>query len=107
MQYACASHSSGAIKCVIIGDGAVGKTCLFLRYITGGFKTQHEPTICDVYAMKVTYQDKPFTLKLFDTAGQEDFEHLRNLCYHEANVFILCFAVDNRDSFENIEKVRP
>lgn len=39
---------------------------------------------------------------LWDTAGQEDYELLRPLSYPNTDVLLLCFAVDNRDSYENI-----
>lgn len=39
-----------------------------------------------------------------DTAGQEDFKDLRTLAYRNADVFIITFAVDNPNSFENANK---
>ena len=35
--------------------------------------------------------------------GQEDYAHIRPLSYDGVDVFLLCFSVDNRDSFENAE----
>ena len=40
-------------------------------------------------------------LALWDTAGQEEYEILRPLSYPNTDVVLLCFSVDNRDSFEN------
>lgn len=42
------------------------------------------------------------TVKLIDTAGQEEYERVRKLFYNEADCFILCYDVSNRDSFNNI-----
>ena len=39
---------------------------------------------------------------LWDTAGQEDYEQLRPLSYPNTDVIIICFAIDNRDSFANV-----
>jgi Ras family protein A len=40
--------------------------------------------------------------------GQEDYSHIRPLSYQDAHVFLICFAVDNRDSFDNVSaKVAP
>ena len=46
---------------------------------------------------------EPYTLGLFDTAGQEDYDRLRPLSYPQTDVFLVCFSVDNRDSFDNVE----
>lgn len=42
------------------------------------------------------------TLHLLDTAGQEDYDKLRPLSYANASVFLVCFSVASRTSFENI-----
>jgi small GTP-binding protein len=44
------------------------------------------------------------TVKLIDTAGQEEYERVRKLFYQEANCFILCYDISNRPSFSNIEQ---
>ncbi|KAK4316594.1 hypothetical protein Pmani_012265 [Petrolisthes manimaculis] len=41
-------------------------------------------------------------MMLWDTAGQEEYERLRPLSYPGTHVFIVCFALDNRASFENV-----
>ena len=47
-------------------------------------------------------------LALWDTAGQEDYDRLRPLSYPDTDVILMCFAIDNPDSLENIpEKWTP
>ncbi|KAG7204170.1 hypothetical protein KM043_002008 [Ampulex compressa] len=46
----------------------------------------------------------PYTLGLFDTAGQEDYDRLRPLSYPQTDVFLVCFSVVSPSSFENVKE---
>uniref|UniRef100_A0A2K6V8M1 Cell division cycle 42 n=1 Tax=Saimiri boliviensis boliviensis TaxID=39432 RepID=A0A2K6V8M1_SAIBB len=66
------------IKCVVGGDGAISKTYLLISYTTNKFPLEYVPT--------------PYTLRLFDTAGQEDYDKLQLLSYPQTDIFLVFFS---------------
>ena len=97
------------IKMLVVGDGAVGKTCLLMRYTQNKFPTNYVPTVFEnitkVVSVKLNENDDKETkvsLDLWDTAGQEEFDRMRHLSYPDTDVFLMCFSVVSPTSFENV-----
>jgi small GTP-binding protein len=94
--------STITIKLVVVGDGAVGKTCLLISYAKNEFPQDYVPTVFDNYVVNVNAGDQTIELGLWDTAGQEEYDRLRPLSYANANVFLICFSLVNPTSYDNV-----
>lgn len=88
-------------KIVIVGDGACGKTSLLYVFTLGEFPTEYHPTVFENYVTDCRIDGKAVQLALWDTAGQEEYERLRPLSYHNLHVILIGFALDVPDSLEN------
>ena len=95
-------------KLVVVGDGECGKTCLLIVFSKDEFPDVYVPTVFETYVADIEVDNTQVELALWDTAGQEDYDRLRPLSYPDTDVIIMCFAINNPDSFENImEKWLP
>ncbi|KAJ7131522.1 small GTPase Cdc42 [Mycena crocata] len=90
------------LKCVVVGDGAVGKTSLLISYTTNKFPGKFVPAVCGTYVAPMQYGEDTYTLSLVDTDSTKDSDRLRPLSYPETDVFLVCFPVTSPASFENI-----
>lgn len=75
-----------------------------VSYSTNGFPNEYIPTAFDNYNVLVRVDGHPISVQLCDTAGQDDFDPLRSLCYPDSDVFLVCFSVINPTSFHNISE---
>merc|ERR1711990_574220 len=96
-------------KLVIIGDGAVGKTCVLEVYEKGAYvEVPYRPTVFHNAEKKIPHPTKPgeeAKFHLWDTAGQEAYEEARRVCYDGTHVLLIGFSVVEPDSLANVENL--
>lgn len=92
-------------KIIVVGDGAVGKTALALRYTKNTFSEDYLLTLGVNFLSKlIKVNNKNIKLQIWDTGGQELFRQLRSYYYKGANGGLLCYSSIDRKSYSNIFK---
>ena len=91
------------LKYIIIGDAAVGKSNLLLRFAQNDFKSEYQLTIgVEFGAKNIEIENKKYRLQIWDTAGQENYRSITRAYYKNSVCAILVYDITNRDSFEHI-----
>ena len=88
------------IKCVVVGDLTVGKTCLLESYKSGAYQEPYPKMCIDNYSANLIVDERQVNLGLWDTAAQADYDRLRPLAYPQTQVFLVCFSVVDPSSFD-------
>ena len=94
------------IKLVLLGESAVGKTALALRFAEEQFNElqqfrETQPTIGVAFLTKtVSLDDKKIKFEIWDTAGQERFHSIAPLYYRGAQAAIVVYDITKEDTFE-------
>jgi len=65
-------------RLVVVGAGAVGKSCLTLKYVQKVFVDVYNPTVEDSYRKQEMIDDEPAILDILDTAGQQEYSSVRD-----------------------------
>lgn len=87
------------LKISMIGNMAVGKSCLALRFVQNKFMDRHRPTITDVESKAVKIHGDYVIFQVWDTAGQERFRSLLPLYMKAIEGAVLVYDVTDRASF--------
>lgn len=91
------------LKLMMIGDQAVGKTALLVRYADGDFTEVLLPTIGIDFKIKtIELQGKLVKLQIWDTAGQERFRTITQAYYRGAMGILLIYDVTNTKTWSNV-----
>jgi small GTP-binding protein len=88
------------LKILVIGESAVGKSCLLLRYTDNKFQESFMTTIgVDFKTKFIEIDGVRVKLQIWDTAGQEKFRSITKAYYRGAHGILVVFDVSRRDTF--------
>ena len=91
-------------KYIIIGDSAVGKSNILLRYIYNRFIEEFVSTVGVEFGSKnIRIEDKIYRLQIWDTAGQETFRSITRAYYKNSACACVVYDITNKNSFYNIK----
>ena len=87
-------------KLVLLGESAVGKSSLVLRFVKGQFLDYQESTIGAAFLTQtVCLNETTVKFEIWDTAGQERYHSLAPMYYRGAQAAIVVYDITNADSF--------
>uniref|UniRef100_A0AAY4A949 small monomeric GTPase n=1 Tax=Denticeps clupeoides TaxID=299321 RepID=A0AAY4A949_9TELE len=97
---AAAGNKICQFKLVLLGESAVGKSSLVLRFVKGQFHEFQESTIGAAFLTQtVCLDDTTVKFEIWDTAGQERYHSLAPMYYRGAQAAIIVYDITNADSF--------
>jgi Ras-related protein Rab-2A len=92
-------------KYIILGDTAVGKSCLLLQFTDKRFRPDHDLTIgVEFGARFIQIEEKTVKLQIWDTAGQESFRSITRSYYRGATGALLVYDISRRDTFNHLSR---
>jgi len=88
---------------MMLGDAAVGKTSLTLRFISGFFLDDLKLTIgVDFYSKTTTLKEKKVKLQIWDFGGEQRFRFLLHQYCKGANAAFFLYDITNRLSLDHL-----
>ncbi|KAF9935304.1 hypothetical protein FBU30_004879 [Linnemannia zychae] len=92
---------------VVVGDGAVGKSAMTLRFLRDQFHDEYDPTIEDSYCKHIEVDDQEYTLDIIDTAGQHEYRgHWNDQFMRAGDGFICVYSIASMGSFNELAVFR-
>ncbi|KAK0465421.1 GTP-binding protein ypt5 [Desarmillaria tabescens] len=95
------ADKSVQVKLVLLGEAAVGKSSVVLRFVSNEFQANKEPTIGAAFlTQKCRLEDRVLRYEIWDTAGQERFHSLAPMYYRNAQAAVVVYDVTKATSLE-------
>jgi len=94
-----APKPSSSVKLVLLGEAAVGKSSLVMRFVNNDFQENKEPTIGAAFlTQKCNLPTRTIKFEIWDTAGQERFASLAPMYYRNAQAALVVYDITKASS---------
>ena len=92
------------VKVILVGDSAVGKTCLVWRGVHGEFKDRYDVTVGSEFSTYVcSVNGRVMKMQVWDTCGQEAQRSLARIFYKGSNCVVLVYDITRPETFEHLD----
>ena len=99
-------NEEGRPVLVVLGDGGVGKTSIILRFTNDKFEEGYIPTLEDHYQTTVKLSNgETVDFDVADTAGQDDFQSLRDQYMVTGDIFMVVFSLCDSKTLKTAENL--
>ena len=93
-----------SFKIIVIGDQAVGKSCLTTQAVRNNFQEFYQATVgFEFLTFNMRINNNVLKLQIWDTCGQEVYKSLISNFYRNSSLALILYAINNKDSFQHAE----
>lgn len=98
-------QSLDTIKVVLVGESRTGKTSLLTNIKGEEFQDEPKTTVgASCYNYNITYQKKPYSFQIWDTAGDEKYHSINRYFYRDAAIILMLYDITDEHSFTQIKE---
>ena len=104
------------VKCLVVGNGHVGKSTYVRRFCRGKYEDEYKKTIGCVFGERRGFKVRTYPFHkhpkeaprsavdmiVWDTAGQEEYRELNHKYYAGAGCVLLCFSTRDKSSLKDL-----
>jgi small GTP-binding protein len=92
-------------KVILMGDYAVGKTCIIRRYVSNTFIEDYKASIgVDITSQELKFDKTDVQLQIWDMSGQTDFKLVRSQFMSGTDLGIVVFDLTRPSSLDNVSR---
>ena len=90
---------------IVVGDSAIGKSCLMQRICNNEFAEDHEVTVgVEFGTLLLRIEGVNVKLQIWDTAGQESFQSITKIFYRGAHAVFLAYDLTQTNTFNSLKR---